>query len=353
MIVKNEEAVLERCLTSVQNLADEIIIVDTGSCDRTKEIAKKFTDKVYDFVWIDDFSAARNFAFSKAKNDYLMWLDADDVIEETDLKLFLEVKSGLDGKTDVIFAKYNVAYCTDGTPSYCYYRERIIKNCIAARFDGFIHEAVTPFGNTRFVEAAVSHRKAEGTDPTRNLKIFEKNIKAGKTLSPRLRYYYGRELMYNGKQKKAITVLEKFLKDGDGWTENCISACDDLGRCYLELGNEDSALRAYFSSFAYDLPRPDILCHAALIYFNRGDYNTASYWYSLAIAVPKNENNLGFIQPDYYGFIPALQLCVIFDKLNEKETAYSYNEYAASIKPDDSSVLYNRKYFNSLGIGNV
>ena len=66
MIVKNEEKVLARCLDSIADLMDEIIIVDTGSSDNTKEIAKKYTDKIYDFTWIDDFSAARNFAFSKA-----------------------------------------------------------------------------------------------------------------------------------------------------------------------------------------------------------------------------------------------------------------------------------------------
>ena len=72
MIVKNEEDVLARCLDSVKDLVDEIIIVDTGSKDRTKEIAHTYTDNVFDFVWIDDFAAARNFAFSKAKCMYCM-----------------------------------------------------------------------------------------------------------------------------------------------------------------------------------------------------------------------------------------------------------------------------------------
>ena len=66
MIVKNEEKLLARCLDSVAGLMDEIIIVDTGSTDRTKEIAARYTDKIYDFEWVQDFSAARNFAFSKA-----------------------------------------------------------------------------------------------------------------------------------------------------------------------------------------------------------------------------------------------------------------------------------------------
>lgn len=77
MIVKNEAAVLARCLDSVADLVDEIIIVDTGSTDRTKEIGAKYTDKIYDFQWIHDFSAARNYAFSLASCDYIYSADAD------------------------------------------------------------------------------------------------------------------------------------------------------------------------------------------------------------------------------------------------------------------------------------
>ena len=85
LIVKNEEDVIGRCLESVKGFADEIIVVDTGSSDKTKEFVSKFTDKLYDFEWIDDFSAARNYAFSKAKCDYLFWLDADDVVLPEDV----------------------------------------------------------------------------------------------------------------------------------------------------------------------------------------------------------------------------------------------------------------------------
>ena len=76
MIVKNEADVLRRCLVSIADLMDEIIIVDTGSTDRTKEIASEFTDRIYDYVWQDDFAAARNFAFSKASMEYIYSADA-------------------------------------------------------------------------------------------------------------------------------------------------------------------------------------------------------------------------------------------------------------------------------------
>ena len=95
MIVRNEEDVLARCLDSVSSLVDEIIIVDTGSQDKTREIAARYTDHVYDFTWIDDFAAARNFSFSKATMDYQMWLDADDVMEEEDREKFLQMKNTL------------------------------------------------------------------------------------------------------------------------------------------------------------------------------------------------------------------------------------------------------------------
>ena len=71
-IVKDEEKVLERILKVASEFADEIVVVDTGSDDSTVEIAKKYTDKVFYFPWQDDFSKARNFAFSKASCEYLM-----------------------------------------------------------------------------------------------------------------------------------------------------------------------------------------------------------------------------------------------------------------------------------------
>src|SRR5690625_3386446 len=102
MIVKNEEEVLDACLTSVNNVCDEIVIVDTGSTDQTKEIARKFTNKIYDFKWIDDFSAARNFAFSKASMEYVFWLDADDVLNKADQDKFKKLKESLGKVVDSV-----------------------------------------------------------------------------------------------------------------------------------------------------------------------------------------------------------------------------------------------------------
>lgn len=79
---KNEEAVLRRCLDSLSDIVDEIIIADTGSTDSTREIALEYTNQVYDFVWTGDFSKARNFVSSKATKEYIYTADADEYLDE-------------------------------------------------------------------------------------------------------------------------------------------------------------------------------------------------------------------------------------------------------------------------------
>lgn len=85
MIAKNEEKYIEQCLRRLMKYNMEIIVADTGSTDRTKEIAAKYTDNLYDFEWCDDFSAARNFAVSKASNNWILILDCDEHVEEIDV----------------------------------------------------------------------------------------------------------------------------------------------------------------------------------------------------------------------------------------------------------------------------
>ena len=98
MIVKNEEDVIGRCLECVSDIFDEIIVVDTGSEDKTRDIVKKYTKNLYYFKWIEDFAAARNYAFSKATKDYIMWLDADDIILDKDKEKITEILEEISDK---------------------------------------------------------------------------------------------------------------------------------------------------------------------------------------------------------------------------------------------------------------
>lgn len=106
MIVKNESAVLARCLDSIADLMDEIIIVDTGSTDNTKEIAAQYTSRIYDFKWTSDFSAARNFSFSKATMEYIYTADADEILDDANRERFLRLKDALLPEIEIVQMKY-------------------------------------------------------------------------------------------------------------------------------------------------------------------------------------------------------------------------------------------------------
>lgn len=137
MIVKNEEQNLPKVLTSIQGIADEIVVVDTGSTDKTVEIAKSFGAKVYFFEWCDDFSAARNESLKHATKDYILWLDADDELAKEEheiIRRHLKEKPG--------YALYlHLKNIEDGRETESI-QLRVFPNRKGVQFQGKIHEQV-------------------------------------------------------------------------------------------------------------------------------------------------------------------------------------------------------------------
>ncbi len=348
MIVKNEEVHIARCLESMAELVEEMVIVDTGSTDRTVEIVSNYTPNVYSYPWKDDFSDARNYSFSKASMDYCMWMDADDILEETERDKFLQLKQSLPSETDIVMMKYNTSFDEAGKPSFSYFRERWIRNCTRYRWIGAVHEVIPPNGKVIYSDIAICHRKMIAGDPDRNLKIYQKMIADGKFLELRQQYYYGRELYYHKQYEEAVSVLEQFLLSAEGWIENKIEACSICANCYYQLGQEQAALTTLLRSMSFDLPRAELCCEIGKYFLEHENCHNAIYWYKTALNIPKNEFSGGFMLPDCYDYIPFLQLCVCYDKLGDRQKAKEYNERAGACKPYSQSYLYNKRYFDSL-----
>ena len=148
MIVKNEEEFLEGCLQSVQGLADEIIIIDTGSTDKTLEIAQKYTNNIYHFEWIDDFAAARNEAIKHCTGDWILYLDADERLKVTNKNAFLnfikELPGDIGGVNCIIESRH---YKLDNdTEIHRGGYPRLFRNLGFPRieFRGRVHEQISP-----------------------------------------------------------------------------------------------------------------------------------------------------------------------------------------------------------------
>jgi glycosyltransferase involved in cell wall biosynthesis len=141
MIVKDEEESLARCLDSARQAVDEIVIVDTGSTDKTKEICGKYQAKIYDFIWTESFAAARNFGIERAAGEWILWLDAD---EELELENAEEFRRALrDNEKDLLLiplVNYYGALPPDPHRAYLYASHRLFRNHRGFQFTGNIHE---------------------------------------------------------------------------------------------------------------------------------------------------------------------------------------------------------------------
>lgn len=349
MIVKNEEEVLERCLSNVAHIFDEIIIVDTGSTDKTKEVAKKFTENIYDFEWINNFAIARNYSFSKAKSKYIMWLDADDVVTDENVKKLEELKRHLStNDPDCIMLKYAISFDEQNQPTFIYYRERVLKNFSGFVWQDPVHEVITPRGRIKYFDIVIEHRKTKPTTPGRNLKIYEENIKAGLTLSPRQMFYYARELYYNNKIEDATAQFNKFLDEDKGWIENKIEAHLMLSKGYVASGNITLANKSLVNSFLLDLPRAEILCELGNNYILLKQYKQATYWLKIALKSKPNPKSGAFVLLDCYSTKPNLLLTVSYYNLGKIKTAEHYNNKVLAENPENMFAKTNKAFFDNL-----
>lgn len=344
MIVKDEEQVIGRILKQVTEFADEIIVVDTGSKDKSVEIAKSFTPYVYKFDWVDDFSKARNYSFAFAKCDYIMWLDADDYILEEDIDKIKKLKS-INMSADIYMFEYVLTYEKDMTPIYKYMRERLFKRTKGFRWVGAVHEVICLEGDVQKVDIKIYHKKEKPTKAGRNLKIYQKMKESGADFSPREQFYYARELMFNGKRKKAIGEFKQFLKREDGWVENKIQACIDMSSCYKSLNNKKEELKSLLQSFEYSSPRSEVSYRLGNHFLSKNRLNEAEYWYLQAYENNYMVDNGAFIERDMHDFLPCLQLCYVSYLKGDVQKSFHFHEMAKKIRPDDAIVAKNEEFF--------
>lgn len=179
MIVKNEEQNLKKCLSKVKLLVDEIIIVDTGSIDNTKIIASEFTDKIYDFKWCNDFSVARNVSISKATNEWVLVLDADEFVESFNKQSILKFINSEDNmKTIARIKRINIIEDSLGIRKGS---ERISRlfNKKYFHYEGTIHEQVTPIEKELYktipVDITINHIGYTNEELNRTNKL-ERNL---------------------------------------------------------------------------------------------------------------------------------------------------------------------------------
>lgn len=342
MIVKNEQKVLNRCLNSVHDIVDEINIVDTGSTDKTKIIAKQYTDRVFDFKWTGKFKDARNESFKYATKDYIFYMDADDVLLEEDREKLQQLKQILSHSVDSVSMYYHAGYDDYGNVTLRFRRNRLVKRDRHFQWKGDCHNYLEVSGVILNSDIAISHLK-KGHAIGRNLQIYESKLEKGDTFTARDYFYYGNELRENGHFEQAIKAYTKNINMKEGWIEDKVYASIFRADCFHAMGQPEKEITSLFESLILsESPRPEACCRIGNYFLQKRHFPSAVFWYKLAIFLKEDPNRWGFSYLAYSTWYPHSQLFICYYNMRDFNQAYQYIEKALEYRQDDIFLL-NKK----------
>lgn len=235
MIVKNEEAMLGKCLESLRGI-DEIVILDTGSTDNTRDVARRYTDKYYEgiYTWNDNFAEARNKAREFSTTDWILHIDADEWLDEGGIQ-----------KAREAIAKYPHAKALDVTAISVpggsrNIKPRLSRNLPEVYMKGAVHNYLNILGEADSgVVIYFSYSPAHKLDPDRAIRILKKELEKN-PLAKRERFYYAREMIYRKRWNEAIENFKLYLKVGQ-WVPEIVDSLYNLAFCYKQIGEWSNA----------------------------------------------------------------------------------------------------------------
>lgn len=348
----NDGDLLDRCLSSFdcRYVFDEIVIVCTTKDQKVYDTAKKFTDKVLQRSWTSerypfgDFGGARQYALDNTVSDYVMWLDADDLIvfKKDAVTTFTSIRYAIDKFN---FDYYSMKYVTDKTATggelSAITRERIWKRASLARWNYPCHEQLI-FGeyhkHAPLTGVHIDHNpiKSAGTSINRNLKILEHEYRNYKTRH--IAYYFARDLIVAGRAEEAVPILCEIVDSYDGDNSYIYESCMELAKIYLyEKMNEGNFSRVRYETAdiaeGYLRVALEVCTHNAEPYVYLGDLWQLSSKIDESIlaykqAMGKTYGTGAIQQAAYYEPIPASRLSKIYEDKQEIEQAIWYNKLA-------------------------
>jgi glycosyltransferase involved in cell wall biosynthesis len=253
MIVRNEEKNLGACLESAADLVDEIVIVDTGSTDRTRDVARRFGARVFDFPWIDDFAAARNESLRHATGDWIFWLDADDRIDARNRTKMQRLFAGLGQENKA----YGITYVYLPEPGRVLATEvkiiRLFRNHPEVRWQNRIHEDIMPAlralgASVVSTDIAVHHVGYQ--NPAVRARKLKRNLRlllmdyADDADKLSTLFHLGRTYLAMGRAADALPMLRRAVERSDPDDRTVRALYRLIVECHRLLGQAKEALAA-------------------------------------------------------------------------------------------------------------
>ena len=333
MIVKNEEDNLKKSLEAIKRYDFEIVVVDTGSTDNTVEVARRYTHKVYYYKWCNDFGSARNYSIEKASNNYVLILDADEIVQNIDINKLL---NNLDKNKVGRIERHNI-YVRNGERNN--YQERVNRlfDKRYYKYEGRIHEQIVSCDKHNYdtynVPILVNHTGYENDELVRKNKI-NRNINllleelAINGEDPYILFQLGKSYYMKEDYNEAIRYFEKAMDyDLDTRLEYVIDMVETYGYALINSQQYDKALNllGIYNEFCNS---SDFVFLMGLIYMNNARFQEAVREFEKATRF-KYSNMEGV--NDYLAYY---NIGVIYECLGKSEKALEY--YKKSKKYDKS-----------------
>ncbi|MBI4438354.1 glycosyltransferase [Candidatus Woesearchaeota archaeon] len=297
MIARNEEKLIAQAIESVKDFVDEIIVVDTGSTDKTPSIARELGAEIHHSKWNEDFSQARNFAIEKASSDWILAMDADEEIFKEDADKLMQMKE--QPYDAYIFIQKNLTN-TQGfgfipearkgfSGFYPSFIIRMFRTGKGIRYEGFVHETVDASlakikAKIGFSNAVIYHyQELKGAEHFR-----EKQLRYAEQLEKGIDNYPNKAKAYHDIGISNYRFRKDYQKAIDSFTKSIeinpknVTVLNDLASAYAQTGNYEKALENYGNALAIR-PEPSTLHNIGLLHEQLGSNEQAIMAYEEAI----------------------------------------------------------------------
>ncbi|QDH20847.1 glycosyltransferase family 2 protein [Saccharibacillus brassicae] len=349
MIVKDEEKHLKKCLDSVASVVDQIVIVDTGSTDRTLEIAEQYQAEIHHFEWINDFSAARNKAIKYAHTDYILVLDADEYLPED-----ADLQNDISSEDDYYFVK--IHNLLSGERALNHLAIRLFANHKGLNYKNRLHEHLDVTGEGAHLIAGHANSVIMHVGYTDDM--MQDRNKANRNLALILKgaeedpsaynlFNLGRTYFWVGEYQKAMTFLKKAYSLSKGLTilpELVTTLCKALG----ELKRYEEALVILIDAVNV-YPNETDLLHLKALFFKEIGYKKDAIR-TMEACIELGDQGIT-VSEGNGGYIAHLRLAEWYEEVNQIEKSYAHIEQALHMKNDLTVGIY--KYVEILSKAGV
>lgn len=354
LIVKNEEQFLSACLESIAPLVDEIIVVDTGSLDKTREIALAFTPKVFSFSWIDDFAAARNYSLLHATGDWVLVIDADEIITISDYSVIREAL--LNPNVDA-YSIVTRNYTNNSTRSHFHLLEshghpgneflgwypstkiRLFRHHQDFNFEGKVHETVERSIQNRHNKIApltipIHHYGEKRVNPTKPLQYLQLGKTKISEEPTNARAYF--ELAMQYKELQDYGSAETALRKAMSLDPNPLEPAIELALLIQKQQRYNESIDLYkqiMGQIRHDSAKSHLLTEIyfglAFSYYKLDDLNTAIQYFEQTLRE----------QPSHIE--ACVNLGAMYEKQNKYGVAIAYLKKALLLAPRHPRAHYN------------